>query len=407
MIYLFTGAIGTGKTTYVTDQLMKADKKNQEYIKSGDLDKVRKIYSNIEGLKVPHEPLPDDWRITPKNSIIAIDECHKIEIYQPSRKVLHDDPRIVALNESRHTGHDIYFITQQPKFLHQHIRGLVNEHYHFHNPMGLNAATVFLWRNGNTTSPDSEGAKSKAERSFIYTFSKDVQSNFSSVEEDAQHTKKVNVPKKIIAVLTLLVAMISFISYKVFFDDKTTGNLTGQTFIKSAKGAADNPDQAAQNLASNIAPSIGQDKISLECRKAVNVEKPECVKFFDDLTKNKGSVGTENIVSYNPSNPYDLDQIQEQVTYQVSAKPVFSGCTKINGKYTAYTQQGTLIDNVSSNDCSRLIEHADRPFNYFAQDKTQQDNYQRDEQRYQSQRETNLSAEDIAKFQQAKQEGLI
>lgn len=406
MIYLFTGAIGTGKTTYVTDQLMKADKQNQIHIKNGELDQVRQIFSNIDGLKVPHEPLPDDWRTTPKNSIIAIDECHKIDIYQPSRKVLHDDPRIIALNESRHSGHDIYFITQAPKFLHQHIRGLVNEHYHFHNPMGLNAATVFLWRNGNTTSPDSDSAKNKAERSFIYTFNKDVQSNFSSVEDHAIHTKKRNIPKKVIAILALLICLISFISYKLFFDERTTGNLTGETFTNASKNltAAKNDPES---LGKQFAPTIGQDQISIECRKGANVEKPECVKYFDDLTNNNGSVGGENIVSYDPTTPYDLDQIQQSVTYQVTAKPVFSGCTKMNGKYTAYTQQGTRIENVSSKDCMRLIEDADRPFNYFAQDKTQQDNYQRDEQRYQSQRENNLSSDDLAKFQEAKKQGLI
>jgi hypothetical protein len=49
----------------------------------------------------------------------------------------------------------------------------------------------------------------------------------------------------------------------------------------------------------------------------------------------------------------------------VTAQPVFSGCIKYNGKYYAYTQQGTKL-NVSSSDCKRLIDDGDRPFNYFA-----------------------------------------
>ena len=193
MIYLITGAIGTGKTTWVTDQLMQINEKNEEFKKKGELDKVRQIYSNIDGLKVPHLEIPDDWRQTPNNSVIAWDECHKIQIFQPNRKQLHDDQRIIALNESRHTGHDLYFITQAPKFLHQHVRGLCNIHYHFHNPMGLGASTVFMWRHGNTTTPDSQQAKNLAENSFVYQFKKSVQENFSSIEEDAQHTRKVKV----------------------------------------------------------------------------------------------------------------------------------------------------------------------------------------------------------------------
>jgi hypothetical protein len=134
MIVLLTGAIGTGKTTYATDKLMQHDEDNKN-IKNGELDKVRNIYSNISGLKVDHQPLPDDWRTTPKNSILAIDECHKIDIYKPTRKVLHDDERIVALNESRHDGYDFYFILNHQSFC--IVRGLVNQHFHFHNPMGL------------------------------------------------------------------------------------------------------------------------------------------------------------------------------------------------------------------------------------------------------------------------------
>lgn len=136
MMYMITGAIGTGKTTWVVDKLIQAHEENEKHIKKGNLDKVRKIYSNIDGLKVPHEPLPDDWRTTPNDSILAIDEAHKIEIFKPNRKALHDDPRIIQLNESRHTGHDIYFITQSPTFLHKHVKGCISQHFHFHNPMG-------------------------------------------------------------------------------------------------------------------------------------------------------------------------------------------------------------------------------------------------------------------------------
>lgn len=122
-----------------------------------------------------------------------------------------------------------------------------------------------------------------------------------------------------------------------------------------------------------VASPVASD-LSVECRKGVNVEKPECVKWFDDLSKNKGSVSTgdngQMVVAYNPVQPFD-DQIQKSVSYQVTAKPVFSGCIKKNGRYVGYTQQGTIID-VSQDDCRRLLENNERPFNYFAQDQNQQ-----------------------------------
>ncbi|MBF6749947.1 zonula occludens toxin, partial [Acinetobacter baumannii] len=64
--------------------------------------------------------------------------------------------------------------------------------------------------------------------------------------------------------------------------------------------------------------------------------------------------------------PYDIDA--SQVSYEITSKPVFSGCMKQNGRYVAYTQQGTILHDVSQSDCRRLLKHAgDRPFNYFAQ----------------------------------------
>lgn len=371
-MFLLTGAIGTGKTTYCTDQLMKADEVNKKHIADGNLDKVRQIYSNIAGLKVDHEPLPDDWRTTPKNSIIAIDECHKIDIYQPTRKALHDDPRIVALNESRHSGHDFYFITQSPKFIHQHVRGLVNQHFHFHNPMGAAAATVFMWRHGNTTTPDSDQAKNKAESSFIYTFDKDVQKNFSSVDgDDVQHTRKLRIPRKVIFWALAPFALLAIIGY-LLTKPATTGNLTGDTFVDKTKKDLGKAQETTAQIGQTTTGQ--QADLNVECRKAVNVEKPECVDWFNNLSKNNGSVTGDDsqntIVSYNPNKPFDQNSIQETVRYEVTARPVFSGCMYANGKYTAYTQQGTKL-HVSKSDCKKLINNNDRPFNYF---KTEQQN---------------------------------
>jgi hypothetical protein len=118
-------------------------------------------------------------------------------------------------------------------------------------------------------------------------------------------------------------------------------------------------------------PQNTMQNLDIECRKGVNVEKPECVKWFDQITKSGASVSPgesrQTTVSYNPSEPFDSD-IQKQVSYEVTAKPVFSGCTKFGSKYQAYTQQGTKLD-VSQADCERLIKQNDRPFNYFVNER--------------------------------------
>ena len=72
------------------------------------------------------------------------------------------------------------------------------------------------------------------------------------------------------------------------------------------------------------------------------------------------------MVSYNPNKPFQTQEIQDSIQYQVTAKPVLSGCMKTNSGYQAYTQQGTKLD-VSQDDCKKIMS-GDRPFNYFAQE---------------------------------------
>lgn len=61
------------------------------------------------------------------------------------------------------------------------------------------------------------------------------------------------------------------------------------------------------------------------------------------------------VFEYNANKPFDT-------VYETSARltdfPKFAGCMKKNGKYVAYTQQGTILHKVSSSDCQRVIEAA-------------------------------------------------
>lgn len=347
MIYLITGAIGTGKTTFVVDQLMSIDAQNKKFIEEGNPENVKKIYSNIDGLQVDHEPLPDDWRDTPQNSIIAIDECHKFDIYKPNRKQLHDDERIIALNESRHTGHDIYFITQAPKFLHSHVRGLCNKHYHFHNPMGLAASTVFVWRHGNTLSPDNASSKNLAEDTFVYQFKKSVQKNFKSIEDDAKHTRKVKIPKKVIFWVSMPFILIAFMIY-LFTKPETTGNLTGETFINSSKNSADTLGNIGSTMPKNLDPnavnSQGQTTEQTQQTQQSNAQR----------------------IAYDPTKPYEVDYTNYQ--YSASTAPQFAGCISTKIGCTCYTQQATKIE-VKQDVCLQAIKQL--PFNPFKNEQQQ------------------------------------
>lgn len=347
MIVLVTGTPGSGKTLFVVSKIMQLKKDFPD----------RKIYSDIDGLTIEGvEKSPDDWRTTEENSIVIYDEAQQHERFRSGTSA-NKDEIVQALQVHRHTGHDIYFITQSPRFLNAFVLDLVGEHYHLHRPYGASLASVYYWRSVRKQ-PQSQSSREVAENEFLFKYPKDL---FKYYQSATQHNVKLKIPKKLIYVLIAIVAIGVFV-YMTFFNEKTQNMIAGRPMTEQVQ------QEKQQNKQSDNTKNQSLSNLEQECRKGVNVEKPECVEWFNNLTKNNGSVkeNEETYVSYNPVQPYELKEIQDQIKYEVTAKPLFSGCMFKNGRYVAYTQQGTILNEVSQADCKRLIQDADRPFNYFA-----------------------------------------
>lgn len=94
------------------------------------------------------------------------------------------------------------------------------------------------------------------------------------------------------------------------------------------------PEQVLAEYKENFNPDI-------ECRKAMNLDLPECISWFDQLTKQQSSVLPDGqvfqAVVYDPDKPYDFEykpQIQPQDF------PRMSGVmTLANGRLMAIDQQ--------------------------------------------------------------------
>lgn len=356
-IRLITGGIGTGKSLWTVEQLFKEHEKTPE----------RLIYTDISGIK--HTGIlkaPDDWREIPNNSLIVYDEVQYRDLF--SRHNSKRDKQILDLTTIRKRGIELWLITQRARFLNADVLGLVNEHVHLER-VGQKISNVYIWQEAELNITKTK--KMFAFDKYRWAYPEHIFGFYESIQPDAKHNKRSYLNKAVVGiVITLVLALIGGAIF-VTFASKKGISATGVETTKPEKGQVEQPIQKTNALP--VASPVASD-LSVECRKGVNVEKPECVKWFDDLSKNKGSVSTgdngEMVVAYNPVQPFD-DQIQKSVSYQVTAKPVFSGCIKKNGRYVGYTQQGTIID-VSQDDCRRLLENNERPFNYFAQDQNQQ-----------------------------------
>lgn len=351
MIILVTGTPGSGKTLFVVSKILELKKQFPE----------RKIYSDIEGLQIEGvDQSPEDWRTTPNNSIVIYDEAQQHTRFRSGTQSNNDDI-VQALQVHRHTGHDIWFITQSPRFLNTFVKDLVGEHYHLHRPYGAALASVYYWRSVRAN-PQSLSSRELAENEFLFKYPKEL---FNYYQSATQHNVKLKIPKKLFIIVGAMLA-IGGLVYKMVFSEGTQKMVNGQL-------GASVPVSAPAASTSPVAPAATASTIQnldQECRKGVNVEKPECVQWFNNLSKSNSSVQDNNAavirsVSYDPAKPFDDSSIRSEMTYEVKQKPVFAGCMKKNGRYIAYTQQGTILNEVSQADCKRVVENGDRPFDYF------------------------------------------
>lgn len=356
-IRLITGGIGTGKSLWTVEQLFKEHEKTPE----------REIYTDITGIKhTGIKKAPDDWREIPNNSLIVYDEVQYRDLF--SRHNSKRDKQILDLTTIRKRGIELWLITQRARFLNADVLGLVNEHVHLER-VGQKISNVYIWQEAELNITKTK--KMFAFDKYRWAYPEHIFGFYESIQPDAKHNKRSYLNKAVVSiVITLVLALIAGAIFVKFAASKGIS----ATGVETKKPEKQTMAQPIQNPNATPVRSPVASDLSVECRKGANVEKPECVKWFDDLSKNNASVSTgengETVVAYNPTQPFD-DQIQKSVSYQVTAKPIFSGCMKTSNGYQAYTQQGTKLD-VSKSDCERLIKNNDRPFNYFAQDQNQQ-----------------------------------
>ncbi|WP_339352893.1 zonular occludens toxin domain-containing protein [Acinetobacter beijerinckii] len=325
------------------------------------LQPVRTIYTNIKACKIPYSrPLIYDWRDAPDGSIIVIDEIQLVEPYKNKKS---EDEMIMHLTIHRHRGFDFYIITQATRYLHPVMKELFTAHYHLTRPFGW-TCKVYLYGSARDN-PNALINKINCESKTAF---KPADRIFTLYKSTTIDTSEKRIPRFIYFIGAFVIIMICLFFYFVTKDnviyDQVSNGLDGKPV-----------NQTTQQTGQKQTTTTPEQKTNLdtECRKAVNVEKPQCIEWFNDLSKNNGSVQNQSArnssITYNPSKPFD-QTIEEQLEYEATAKPVFSGCIKKNGKYIGYSQQGTVL-NVSQDDCKRLLEDGDRPFNYFAQQQTE------------------------------------
>jgi zona occludens toxin len=359
IIRLTCGGIGTGKS-YLNVKNVEEIKKQNKY---------KKIYSNIrshsdlaEGVSL----LPDDWRECEYDSLIVIDEIQMHEKFSKhfsSRR----DSEIADLSMIRHKRIDIWMISPNPALVNSDVRNLVNQYVWLEI---MSEKVTKGWCFTKVYNTVNKTLKNTAYDEFTYTIEEKYYTLYESTADGEASGRNSVINYKLIGFIVGMVFVVLLAAALYFMLVKST-----KTKVDTMSTKADNQQQQAYdvNPLHSTKPSltIPPDKVDFECRKAENLNVPQCIEWFNNLTKSGGSASNVTLVTYNPNKPYDLEDVDKKITYEVVNKPKFSGCAKYDGHYYAYTEQGTLLD-VSAVDCQNLLNKASsRPYDYFANRKSE------------------------------------
>lgn len=349
MINLVVGSPGHGKTQFVVAKILEMIKENQKLEEKGE--KPRSIYCDIAGLKIAEvEPAPDDWRTVPDGSIIIYDEVHYRKEYEYKGNQYTQIEMIKDLTTHRHTNKDLWLITQDSQRIEKGIHRLIDKLYYIKRPASKPDYTNVFEFDKWLANPDAAANRNAKHKKYLdfyrFHFKDEYQNLYTSASDHS--SVKFKLPKQLWTFVLIIGAIILFC---IFGLSKT------KTFDVLKENKKTETVKQVDTVSSPVANVPFNTEI--ECRKAENLDRKECKDFYDKATKNHTDIVALN---YDPNKPYDVSVKQD---YKVVNQPRFSGCMKKGSVYVAYTEQGTILKDVSQSDCKRLLNDADRPYDYF------------------------------------------
>lgn len=197
--FLKTGTPGAGKTLFTIKEV------EQRRVKEG-----REVfYWNIKELALPWKTLEDPkrWNECPPGSIIVIDECQDVFPARGAGQKVPD--HVEAFAKHRHSGFDVYLITQHPMKIDRNIRADIETHTHLMRKFGTHWVTAHTWKgvreNCDKTRKDSVSQQLK--------YPREVFAWYKSAEV---HTHKFTVPWQLWLAL-LLPVVIGFCFWWIFY----------------------------------------------------------------------------------------------------------------------------------------------------------------------------------------------
>ena len=338
MLYLYTGVPGAGKTLYAVSNLVKRkDFKDRPIFVDGikDLDHDKINYFDIpEGESIQTWP---KW--APPGAIIVVDECQRIFRPRPSGSKVPD--YVAELETHRHRGLDFILITQHPRLIDVHLRGLIEHHTHL-GKTNLGLRRKMEWTTGGAKDPESRANIREALIS-VYRLDKSVYGLYKSAEV---HTKIRTKKSKLLMLFPLALCLVgygiwSFTGFWAKFsgeEKQTKTASTTQTVQVQTQPSAVSASEPVSNgqypKAETKPEEPKKPHLSEEDYQPRIAERPETAPIYDGMNK------------------------------AVKVMPWPAACIKAENRCTCYTDQGTKIKDIGKQTCMNYVKDG-LPFNPY------------------------------------------
>lgn len=313
MIYLRTGANGTGKTLLTLKD-----------VREKQLAESRPVYHNGrfrltgEGEAFSWKQIEfKDWQTVPDGAIFIIDECHND---MPVRSGKDGPPEhIRMLAEHRRRGFDFYLITQHPMNIDAFVRRLIGSpgwHQHLKRQSGAPLVSRTEWNVVNEQ-PQRPGASDSGQLQMV-TYPREV---YQWYESASLHTAKTKIPFKVklFVGMLLLVPLLGYYGWQSF----------NRAIPKAPK-----PFAEAQSAAS----------------ATVHAAAPRAAPAAAALTTAEYMAGFQPRL---PGLPHTAPRYDGQTAPAVAPFP--AACVQMAKRCQCYTQQATQLD-VPPELCQQIVK---------------------------------------------------
>lgn len=340
MIYLFTGNMGTGKTSRVVSMILNNEDGLFKMKLEDGTEVDRPLYfCHIDGLdkrkfnahelteeEIMAAPLRD---VIPEGAVLIVDEAHYTYPVRAAGRPV--PPYIQELTELRHSGHTVILMTQHPSQLDIFVRNLVSKHVHLERKaLGMKQYTWYKC----VTSLDNPAGVSGVESA-----------NWKPPKEAFKYYKSASLhqkfKKKVPFAVWMLIVILGFMAWKGFKLYQIYQNNTGQVEQVEESTANSEMVQAVEQAASqeNTQGRMTQDL------------KPE--DFIPKLAEKPESKPIYNGVR------------------QVKTFEYIAGCVD-GGKSgcTCYSSQGTPLKEITKSMCKDYAKNG-LPFNPYKDEQQQ------------------------------------